>query len=161
MYSKNLERMIQLADEVFAVKNDPSQLSVDEEVMERLQKMHPSTVSEFVDGDGPVAWTLLIPTTNDLMNRFLESKITERELFELTPLDIKYEALYLCSALVLEEYRRKGIAKRLTLAAIENIRKDHPLKSLFVWPFSNEGDLGAEKIAALVALPLKKRIEVK
>ena len=157
MYSKNLQRMIQLADEVFAVKNDPSQLSVDEEVMERLQKIHPSTVSEFVDGDGPVAWILLIPTTQDLMNKFLECKITERELFELTPLDAKYEALYLCSALVLEEYRRKGIAKRLTLAAIDNIRKDHPLKSLFVWPFSDEGDLGAEKIAALASLPLYKR----
>lgn len=154
----NLERMIQLADETFAVKNDPNQLDVNQDVIERLKKIHPSTVSEYDDGNGPVAWVLLIPTTLDLMNRFLERKITEKELFELTPLDTKYEALYLCSAMVLEEHRRKGIAKRLTLKAIEDIRKTHPIKELFVWAFTKEGDLGAELLARLTSLPLKKRV---
>src|SRR5271157_1085844 len=104
MSSSNLERMIQLADEIFAAKNDPDQLQVNPEVMERLHKIHPSTVSEYDDGNGPVAWVLLIPTTLYLMNRFLETEISEKELFNLTPLDTKYEALYLCSALVLEEH---------------------------------------------------------
>jgi GNAT superfamily N-acetyltransferase len=155
----NLERMIQLAEEVFAVKNDPHQLDVNEEVIKRLKKIHPATVSEYDDGNGPVAWVLLIPTTLDLMNRFLENKITEKQLFELTPLNTKYEALYLCSGLVLEEYRKKGIAKRLALKAIEDIRKDHPLKALFVWAFTKEGDLAAEALVRLVSLPLFKREE--
>jgi hypothetical protein len=159
MSSNNFERMIQLAEEVFATKNDPNQLAVNPEVIERLQRMHPATVSEYDDGDGPVAWVLLIPTTLDVMNRFLEKKISEKELFDLTPLDTPYEALYLCSVLVLEEYRRKGIVKRLALQAIENIRKDHTLKSLFVWPFSKAGDLGSETIARLTSLPLHKRVE--
>ena len=149
--------MIQLADQVFATKNDPSQLDVNQEVIEHLQRIHPATVSEFDDGNGPVAWVLLIPTTLDLMNRFLENKISEKELFELTPFDSTFEAVYLCSALVLEEYRRKGIAKQLALNAIESMRKDHPLKSLFVWAFSKEGDLGSETIARLISLPLYKR----
>jgi GNAT superfamily N-acetyltransferase len=155
----NYERMIQLAEEVFAIKNDPDQLDVDKDVLERLRKMHPSTVSAFDDDNGPVAWILLIPTTLDLMSRFLETKISEKELFDLTPLNIKYEALYLCSAMVLEEYRRKGIAKRLALEAIDSIRKEHPLKALFVWPFSREGDLASETLARLVSLPLYKRSE--
>jgi GNAT superfamily N-acetyltransferase len=155
----NFERMIQLAEQVFATKNDPDQLDVNQEVMERLLRIHPATVSEYDDGNGPVAWVLLIPTILDLMNRFLENKISEKELFCLTPTDITYEALYLCSALVLEEYRRKGIAKQLALNAIENIRKDHPVKSLFVWPFSKEGDLASETLARLTSLPLYKRIE--
>jgi ribosomal protein S18 acetylase RimI-like enzyme len=155
----NYERMIQLAEEVFAVKNDPDQLDVDQDVLERLRKMHPSTVSEYDDGNGPVAWILLIPTTLDLMSRFLANKISEKQLFDLTPLNIKYEALYLCSAMVLEEYRRKGIAKRIALEAIDSIRKDHPLKALFVWPFSREGDLASEILARLVSLPLYKRSE--
>ncbi len=159
MASLNLERMIQLAEDVFAVKTDPDQLDVNQDVMERLLSIHPSTVSEFVEGDGPVAWVLVIPTTSDLMNRFLKTEISERELFDLTPLGETYDALYLCSALVLEEYRRKGIAKRLTLHAIEEIRKDHPLKALFVWAFSHEGDLGSETIANLAALPLYKRLK--
>ncbi len=158
MSLSNFERMIKLAEDVFAVKKDPNQLDVNQDVIERLQKLHPSTVSEYDDGKGPVAWVLVIPTTLDLMNRFIEHKITEKELFELTPIGTSYEALYLCSALVLEEYRRKGIAKRLAVKAIENIQKDHPLKALFVWAFSREGDLGAEKAARLTGLPLKKRL---
>lgn len=155
----NFERMLQLAEDVFAYKSDPNQLDVDQEVMEKLHRIHPATVSEFDDGNGPVAWVLLIPTTLDLMYRFLNHEISEKELFELTPEDSVYEALYLCSALVLEEYRRKGITKQLTLTAIENIRKDHPLKALFVWAFSKEGDLASDAIAHLTSLPLYKRTE--
>lgn len=161
MSLSNLERMIQLAEEVFAVKNDPEQLDVSQDVIERLKKIHPSTVSEYDDGKGPVAWILMIPTTIDLMNRFLEHKISEKELFELTPLNTTYDALYLCSAMVLKEYRRKGIAKQLVLSAIENIRKIHPIKALFVWAFTKEGDLGAEKVASLTSLPLYKRVDLK
>ena len=154
----NFERLIQLADEVFSVKNDPKQLNVDQEVIERLHKIHPATVSEFNEGNGPVAWVLVIPTTLDLMNRFLENKISEKELFELTPLNASYDALYLCSALVLEESRRKGITKQLALKAIDDISKNHPLKAIFVWAFTKEGDLASEAIARLTGLPLFKRI---
>jgi GNAT superfamily N-acetyltransferase len=157
MAKSNLERLLQLADEVFDMKNDPQQLNVDQKVIRRLSSMHPSTLSEYVDGNGPVAWVLVIPTTSNLMNQFLENKISEKDLFNLTPLNAKYEALYLCSALVLEEYRRKGITKRLVLAAIENIRHDHPLKALFVWPFTEDGGVAAERIAALAGLPLYGR----
>lgn len=153
----NFERMIQLAEDVFAVRNDPDQIDVNEDVLERLRSIHPSTVSEYNEGNGPAAWLLVIPTTTELMLRFLEHKISERELFDLTPLHSKYEALYLCSAMVLEEYRRKGITKRLALKAIEEIRKDHPLKAMFVWSFTEEGDLAADALAKAVKLPLYKK----
>lgn len=151
--------MIQLADEVFATKSDPNQLDINEGVLDHLRKIHPATVSEYDDGHGPVAWILLIPTTVELMNQFIKGIISEKELYELTPLGIKYEAVYLCSAMVLEEFRRKGIAKQLTLAALESIRKDHPIKSLFVWTFSKEGLFGAEACARLTSLPLQSRIQ--
>ena len=159
MTLSNFERLVQLADEVFAVKRDPSQLDVNPEVLEQLQALHPATVSAFDDGNGPVAWVLLIPTTLELMNRFLDNQISEKELFNLTPLNIQYDAIYLCSALVLEEYRRKGITKNLAMSAIEIIHKDHPLKAAFVWAFSPEGDLAAETIAQLAELPLYKRVK--
>jgi GNAT superfamily N-acetyltransferase len=159
MVLSNFERMIQLAEDVFAVKSDPNQLDIDQQVMERLHRIHPSTVSEYDNGNGPVAWVLLIPTTFELMNRFLAKEISEKELFNLTPLYSIYDSLYLCSALVLEEYRRQGIATQLTLSAIEQIRKDHPIKALFVWAFSKEGDRGSESIAQLASLPLFKRPE--
>ncbi len=150
--------MIQLADEVFATKSDPNQLDINEEVLNHLRAIHPATISEYDDGNGPVAWILLIPTTTELMNQFVEGSISEKQLYELTPLYTKYEALYLCSAMVLEEYRRKGIAKRLTLSAVEDICNDHPIKSLFVWTFSKEGLLGAQSLARETSLPLLQRI---
>jgi len=93
------------------------------------------------------------------MNRFLEKEISEKELFEFTPEKSSYDAIYLCSALVLEEYRRRGITKQLSLKAIENIRKDNPVKALFVWAFSKEGDSASETIAQLTSLPLFKRLK--
>ena len=143
----------------FPLKMIPNQLNVNQDVIERLRKIHPATISEFDDGNGPVAWVLVIPTTLDLMNKFLENEISEKELFELTPLNTAYDVLYLCSALVLEEYRRKGITKRLAMKAIEDIQKDHPLKALFVWAFTKEGDLASEAIAHLAGLPLYKHKE--
>ncbi len=153
----NFERMLQLADDVFAVKNDPDQLDVNPDVLDQLRRIHPATVSEFDDGHGPVAWVLLIPTTLGLMDQFLNHSISEKELFDLTPLDTEYEAIYLCSAMVLEEYRRKGISRQLTLKAIDSIRKDHPIKTLFVWSFTIEGDMTADSISQMTSLPLLKR----
>src|SRR4051812_44338143 len=136
MTLSNFERMIQLAGEAFDTKNDPEQLDVDEKIIERLFQIHSASVSEYDNGHGPVVWILMIPTSLELMEQFIDKKISEKELFKRTQPGWKYEAVYLCSAMVLEEYRGKGIAKRLTLEAIGKIRKDHPLKKLFVWPFS-------------------------
>lgn len=157
MSQSNFERLVQLAEEVFAVKSDPSQLDVNDEVLAKLRQMHPATVADKDDGNGPVAWVLVIPTTLELMNKFVKGEISEKELFDLTPIKANYEALYLCAALVLEEYRRKGIAHQLTLKAVNTIRQDHPLKCLFVWPFSSEGNELAEIIAREVSLPLYRR----
>ena len=157
MKLSNYERLVKLAEDVFDIKDDPDQLDVDQEIIVRLKMIHPATVSEYRDANGPVAWLLVIPTTLDLMNRFLSKEITEKELYEMTPLNTSYEAIYLCSALVLEEYRRKGIIKQMAIKAIERIRKDHPINSLFVWAFSKEGDLAAETISQIVSLPLLKR----
>ena len=153
----NFERMITLAEQVFDVRNDPDQLDVDQNVLSKLESLHPSSVSEEDKGEGPIAWVLLIPTTSTLMDYFLQGKISERELFLRTEKGISYDALYLCSALVLEEFRECGIASRLTLEAIRSIANDHPIQKLFVWPFSNEGLELAKKLSAKTNIPLEVR----
>jgi predicted GNAT family acetyltransferase len=157
MALSNYERIIQLSDEVFSSRTDPDQLNVDEKVMERLELIHPDTLSEYDDGNGPVCWILCIPTTLVLMSKFIDQKISERELYELTPLNTKYEAIYLCSALLLEEFRGKGIAQKLAVQALENIKTDHTIKALFFWAFSKEGEKLAEKLSGLMGLPLYRR----
>ncbi len=158
MSTSNFERMIALAEKSFDAKNDPNQLDVNEDVIHRLLQIHPSAVIEKDDGNGPIIWIILIPTTKLLMQQFLENQITEKELFENTPLGIVYDAVYLCSAMTLEEYRLKGITKNLCTEAIENIKKDNPISSIFVWSFSKEGEHLAEKIAAKTQLSLFKKL---
>ena len=50
----NFERMLQLADDVFAVKNDPDQLDVNQDVLDQLRRMGPAhTYHARVDGPIP------------------------------------------------------------------------------------------------------------
>ena len=44
--AKNFDRMIQLADQFFSTKNDPSQISVTDETREKLFRIHPSAMSQ-------------------------------------------------------------------------------------------------------------------
>ena len=154
----NYERLLQLAEDSFAYHHDPDQLVVSEEVLARLRRLHPATLAERADADGPVAWVLVIPTTVPLMEQFLAGTITEKELFERTPDKGPYEAVYLCSALVLEEYRGHGLAKGLTMEALERIRQDHPIQVLFNWPFSHEGAYVAEAVSESTGLPMRIRV---
>lgn len=155
----NLERMIALADEFFDVRHDPDQLSVNEGVLERLGEIHSATRSQENDADGPICWILVIPTTRALMEEFVHKRISEKELFDRTPLHVQYDALYLCSALVLPELRRTGLARRVTLKAIRAIQHDHPIERLFTWSFSEEGKLLAQALAKELKLPLYEREE--
>ena len=153
----NYERLIQLAEDSFAAHEDPDQLLVDMQVLARLRRLHPATVAERAEADGPVAWVLLIPTTLALMEQFLAGTITEKQLYERTPDKGPYEAVYLCSALVLEEHRGHGISKELTVEALQRIRRDHPVQVLFNWPFSLEGASVAQAVAVQTGLPMRVR----
>jgi len=150
----NFNRMIQLVTGFFDARNDPDQISVTPEDRVRLESIHAATFSEFADQDGPAAWILLIPTTHIIMDRFIKGLITEQQLLDETQPGGIYDVIYLCSAAVLPEYRHKGHAKQLTIAAINTICKDHPIKSLCYWPFSDEGRALAKSVSKVVGLPL-------
>ena len=157
MYKENFERMIALVDQFFATKNDPKQISVDKRTIAWLKKIHPKTMSELSTRKGPIAWVMVIPTTQAIMDQFISKKISEKELLRMTPLRANYEAVYLCSALVLPEYRGKGLAKRLLTKAVRTIRKEHDIAWLFYWGFSREGRRLAASVARELDLPLKGR----
>jgi hypothetical protein len=158
MEDDNLARMIQLAEDFFNTRDDPEQISVTEDAMARLRTIHPATLTEETDERGPIAWILVMPTTRLIMEKFISGEISERDLLEATPLKGPYQALYLCSALVLPEHRGKGIALSLVCRAIEAVRRDHPIESLFFWGFSLEGEKLAEAAARKSGLPLQKRL---
>jgi hypothetical protein len=155
----NFERMIALVNEFFDTRNDPDQISVTEEQREHLAQIHPNTLSEVSNDDGPIVWILLFPTLQGLMQQFLTGSITERQLLEQTPVGGAYDCIYLCSASVLPEFRHKGLAMQTTLNAVNEIRSAYNIKSLFYWPFSEEGRHLAQKVATITGLPLYERKE--
>ena len=82
MKESNFTRMMTVIDDTFAMRSDPAQLQVDEAVIEKLAKIHPATLSEYNEGDGPCVWILVIPTTTELMNLFVTGSISEQELLD-------------------------------------------------------------------------------
>ena len=154
----NLQRLIQLAESTFDVKHDPDQLAVDATVLDRLGGIHPATMAEERTPDGPIAWTLVIPTTVPLMEAFLSGHLSERQMYEATPVKARYQSIYLCSAMVLPEHRRQGVARRMLSSSIQAIRGDHAISDLFFWPFSLEGEQLAVAVAQETGLPLNRRL---
>ncbi|MBC7863367.1 MAG: hypothetical protein IAF38_10355 [Bacteroidia bacterium] len=153
----NFKRMLDLVDEVFETRSDPDQLQVNQDVLKRLEEIHPATLSELDEGEGPCVWILLIPTTAKVMEDFLSGKISEQEILTNTFPAQSFEAIYLCSATTLPEYRGKGISKKLCVDAIKNIQTDHPVKTLYYWPFTTEGKKLAESVAKERGLVLVKK----
>lgn len=149
--------MIRLADEFFETKNDPEQISGTEDVFRRLGRLHPATLSEKKTRNGPVAWIMVIPTSLEIMEDFLTEWLSEKDLLERAAPGTSFEAIYLCSALVLPEFRRKGLAAQLTLSAVRSIMRDHPVNSLYYWSFSDAGDALARSVATKAGLRLLKR----
>ena len=154
----NFERMIQLADQFFSAKNDPSQISVTEKDRIKLLQIHPSAMSQLENEEGPYAWLIIIPTTDQIMQKFISGEINEQELLDQTPVPAEYTAIYLCSILILPEFREKGAARKMSIDAIQSIRNEHPVTSVFYWAFSAEGDNLANSIARETGLALYKRI---
>jgi len=99
---------------------------------------------------------LLIPTTAKIMDDFLSGKISESKLLQRTEPNQQYDSIYLCLATTLPEARGKGHTKELCLEAIQKICEDYPIKFLFVWAFTKEGEVLAETLSTVTGLPLKK-----
>lgn len=154
---KNYERMIKLVTEFFGTRTDPDQISVTDTEREHLQQIHPATMTEVANEEGPILWLLIIPTTAAIMNDFLAEKITEKQLLEQTKPGISYDAIYLCSIYVLPEFRKQGLAKKTAIDAVNQVRENQPIKALFYWPFSEEGKEAAMAISKELGLPLYER----
>jgi hypothetical protein len=153
-HSDNLNKMLQLSEKVFHAKGDPRQIAFTPQDMQHLSSIHPFTLNEKNTQEGPVCWVTLIPTSKDIMRQFLDGKIHENELLSLTNASTEFEAIYLCSALTLPEYRNNGMTLDIAVNAIQNISKDAEIQYLFAWPFSLEGKKLSEKIAQVTKIPI-------
>jgi hypothetical protein len=152
----NYKRMMDVIEETFATRKDPDQIQVTAAQQKKLALIHPATLSEIANEAGPLIWVLVIPTLSVIMQEFLEGKISEKMLLDKTPIGGSYDCIYLCSVSTLPELRGKGETKKLCIKAIKAISAEHPIKTLFVWPFTKAGASLAETVANSCNLALLK-----
>jgi hypothetical protein len=150
----NYNRMLKIIEDVFTSRIHSNQIQVTENDIEKLYNIHPSTLTELSDENGPTCWILIIPTTNNNMIDFINDKISEQQLLDKTNSDEILNCLYLCSAITLPEYRNKDITLNACLESAKKIINDFPIESLYVWPLSIEGKTLASKISKQLNLPL-------
>lgn len=144
----------------FAMVEDPDQIPASEENILWIQENIPDCVNLIKFNREVIGQTFIIPCTNEILNKFLGGKISENELFEevkkkVTPSN--FRSIYLCSALVREEFRNKGFAFEALKKSIKKVCTREQVKpSLFVDAWSEEGRNLARKVAKEMNLELRE-----
>ena len=146
-----------IAEQFYGTETHPDHIPINADSAAKLDSISTIWFNCALDEKGePISWVVLIPTSHDLMQAFVSGTITERQLFDATATETPQEALYLCSALTIPAYRRKGLAMKLMLEAVETFEATGP-KELFAWPYSPEG----EQMIKTMSERLKRKIYIR
>lgn len=141
------EKHADLIRRTFGIDNDPRQIPPEPEFVKKalLLNRHCVQYADFANGK-PIGSAFAFPTTKELMEQFNKKEITERELFERTPVQSKYEVIYACSVMVIKSMQRKGIGKMLMTKVLKRLLKEYPGAEIFYWATSKEGEALAKKL---------------
>jgi len=102
-----LQKMLAIAEEFFGTENDPNQMPITMESFYTLQTLHPDTILYKTKNNDPISWVVILPTQKELMEKFLNKDINEKELLTMTKKQDTYDTLYLCSAFTMPKYRKQ------------------------------------------------------
>ncbi len=148
--------MNKIAEEIFDTAVNPEQIPINDESRKKLDALTPYWLTYKLEGGEPISWVIVIPTTKDLMTKFLAKEITEKELMNLTRQGSIFDALYLCSAITVPEHRGQGLAISLLKEAINNFHLGEGF-ALFAWPTTEDGF----KIVNRLEADLNKKILIR
>jgi len=142
------------ADKIFDMSNDPNQMDLEDASFE-ITKLFPYAWTVIKDDNRIVGYTYILPTTNNLMKKFVSEEITEKQMSQIINTEIRYnncDAIYLAGAFFIEEYQNKGLAIRSTIDTIRHMDKERGLKikDLYIWPFTEAMINMIEKAKILV-----------
>lgn len=143
------EKHAALVQRQFGTDADPGQIPPTPEFAKKMLQLNRRCVfyADFPNGK-PVGSAFAFPTTSELIGQFDRKEITERELFERTPIQSDYEAIYACSVMVIRPMRRKGIGKTLMTRVLTELSNDYPEADVFYWATTKEGEALAKNMKA-------------
>ncbi|OGM94767.1 hypothetical protein A2524_02660 [Candidatus Wolfebacteria bacterium RIFOXYD12_FULL_48_21] len=159
MNEQYIDEMLRTGTEFFGVFNDPTEIASSWENYEKISLLYSSAYKFKTDAHGKLlGWTVVIPTSRELANDFIERRITEKELLEKTDTSTAQNALYLFVAFIVPEYRKKGYAKNMFLEQIKEAAGDK-LKEvlLFAWPVTEEGGKTMDAIERNLGVEILRR----
>lgn len=157
MNKEAFKKVLKISEEFFGTESDPEQMPINQESVDKLVSIHPDTILYKFDEMGqPIAWAVVVPTSLDVMNKFIHKKITERELLDQATEGKKFESVYVCAAFVLPEHRGKGHAKDLLIEAIRKVSSGRDLP-LYCWIYSEEGRKLSNSISRELGKPILNR----
>lgn len=145
---KDFYDAVKLHVEEFEVESDFEQIQEEDVPYEKLIKNDCEEECILKDHDVVIGSTFVILTSIDIMNLFLQGKITERELLFESRKIKSYNSIYLCSSIIIQEYRRFGLifeAGKILLKKI--IEKNNFNPVIFGWTFSEAGSNLLKKTA--------------
>lgn len=98
------------------------------------------------EGDEPIAWSLVLPTSRGDMEEFLSRKITEQELFDRACAEPSFESMYIFAAITRPEYRGRGLATELLEYQVKYFKEKYGIKDFYAWILSADGKALADKL---------------
>ena len=151
-----------LAEKYFKMEHDPDQIPASIENVRWINKHIPECVNVMKNYQEIIGFTFIIPATRKLMNEFISGKISENSMFEEVKKSVNYrnfETIYLCSAFVKPEYRRKGLALEGFVKSIEILMEKRNIRPiLFYWEYTPEGGRMCKSIADKLNLDSRKKV---
>jgi len=159
---KDGDKIGRINEAYFKTENDSEQAKITEKRRDWFMREFPEAANVIKVDDKIIGSTLVLPCTLRLMNLFISKNINEEQLFQELERTASYsniETIYFCSAIIVPEFRRKGLATQAVEKSIKKMlsKTKNKVKTIFYWGYSNEGSALAGKIAKDLGLELKKR----
>ena len=144
------DKIVELSEEFFDTEHDENQIP-SEEITYKFNTINfPLSLNIIKDGSKVIGQTFILPSKKKDMLDFISGKINERELFYRIKSCERnnFDSLYIVSALIIPEYRNKGIALGALKKHLEVSGKEFDFfPNLFCWIFSKEGEKLIEKLS--------------
>jgi len=114
----------------------------EEECSFDISKLFPYALTVIKTDDKIIGYTYILPTTNDLMQRFINGTLNEKKVIQEINKNIRYnncDAAYLAGAVISEEYQNKGYAVRATIDTLLSMDSERGMKirDIYIWPFTD------------------------
>ena len=149
----------ELSESFFGQSRDPQQMQVTPKTIKWFMNNFPKGLNQILDDDALVGFSMVFLSDEKTMKKFIEGKINENELSDYFMENFgkkKMDCIYLCAALVIPKYQKRGFATRALVNQITQLGKTYNIKfkNLFYWGYSDAGTRTARKISKTLKMPL-------